>query len=308
MRTLLALCASATVLAAAAPALAQDPGSLTPAPAAGLSSKDWARTQGNRVGLEVDLWSASVNVFVFDISYFGLPITPVAQIELIDNLYLDVELPLGIGTLSFNDESAGGFALGNPTLGAHYAAPINDMISFYAGGTVSVTTLPDTGADDDRTAAAFTTSVTRAFYDFHRYAPESIPIRARGGVEIRILPYLYYRGELNPVFYIPLGGSEAAFFLEQGNEIEARMPMGFGGGLRLQEVFPLVVDADADPTTNDPGSDKIQTALEPFVAYEPARPGVFARLGLLIALDDRLGFGFDSGKVLTVRMAGGYKF
>lgn len=306
MRTLLALCASAIVLAAAAPALAQDPGA--PAPAAELSSKDWARTQGNRVGLEIDFWSASLNVFLFEISYLGLPITPVAQIELIDNVYLDVELPLGIGTLSFQDNSAGGFALGNPTVGAHYAAPIDEMISFYAGGTVSVTTFPDADADEDRAAAAFTTSVTRAYYDFHRYAPQSIPIRARGGVEIRILPYLYYRGELNPVFYIPLGGADAAFFLEQGNEIEARMPMGFGGGLRLQAVFPLAVEGDSDPTTSDPSSDKIQTALEPFVAYEPARPGLFARLGLLIALDEQLGFGFDSGKVLTVRAAGGYKF
>jgi hypothetical protein len=83
--------------------------------------------------------------------------------------------------------------------------------------------------------------------------------------------------------------------VEQGNEIEARTEGGFGGGLRLQAAFPL--------TNND----LVQTAVEPFVAYEPTS-GLYARAGFLIALDEQLGFGLDQGKLATVRLAVGGKF
>ena len=300
---------------AASPALAQEPpapGVVPAEPAA--DARAWTKSQNNRVGLEVDFWSARTELTFFDttigINYLGLPITPVAQIELIDKIYLDVELPLGLGFLSVDssepdagggdDDGGGGFLLGNPTLGAHYADSYNEQIAFFFGGSVSIPTIhgidSNDNDDEDRVAALAAVAPTRAAYDLHRFVPEAIPIRARGGAEIRILPWLYYRGDLAPVMYIPTGGQDVEFLIEQSNEIEARTPTGLGGGLRLQEVFTLTE------------GDDIQTALEPFVSYEPAPAGVYARLGLLMALDEELGFAFDQGKVLTARLAGGYKF
>jgi hypothetical protein len=57
----------------------------------------------------------------------------------------------------------------------------------------------------------------------------------------------------------------------------------------------------------------VQTALEPFIVYEPPFAGPFelplrARIGLLIALDDALGFGFDTNKVMTLRTSFGVRF
>ena len=54
-------------------------------------------------------------------------------------------------------------------------------------------------------------------------------------------------------------------------------------------------------------------ALEPFIVYEPPFEGPYelplrARVGMLIALDEALGFGFDTNKVLTARMALGVRF
>jgi hypothetical protein len=55
-------------------------------------------------------------------------------------------------------------------------------------------------------------------------------------------------------------------------------------------------------------ADLIQTAIEPFFSYEPTAPGVFVRAGFLVALDERLGFGFDEGKVATFKLAVGGKW
>ena len=98
-------------------------------------------------------------------------------------------------------------------------------------------------------------------------------------------------------FFVPLGGEDVEFIIEQGNEVEYLTDMGLGGGARLQLVFPL--------TTND----KIQTATELFGVYEaPEKSGAFVRVGFLLALDKQLGFGFDQGKVASLRLSGGYKF
>ncbi|EYF00980.1 hypothetical protein [Chondromyces apiculatus] len=294
MRTLVLAAAFALV---ATPALAQE----APAPADVERPSDthnWTRSQNNRVGLEVDLFSSSQKgrVFgeTFEFSSLGLPITPVLQLELIENLYLDVEIPLGYGSVSNNGDSTGGFVFGNPTLGAHYAAALSDSLTFHVGGTVSIPTIHD--PDEEQGIAASFSAITRAQYDIYRFIPESIGVRARGGVEVRILPYLYYRGDIAPTVFIPTGDDEAEILIDQGNEIEARSEGGFGGGLRFQASFLLTDD------------DLVQTALEPFVSYEPKPSGLYARLGMLIALDETLGFGFDEGKVLSGRLGIGYKW
>ena len=277
---------------------------LTPLAALAQEEQDtsWVKSQGNRVGLEVDLLSYGQSFFGTDITVLGLAFTAVAQIEIVDKIYLDAELPLGFGSLSIsnenNDDSESGFVLGNPTVGAHYADALKTdsglEIAYFFGGALSAPVIFD--PEDEAAIAVLANLPSRAYFDLHRFAPETLPIRLRGGAEIRILPYLLYRGDFSPVSYIPLDTGDFELVVEQGNEIEARTEGGFGGGLRLQEAFPL--------TDND----LIQLAVEPFVAYEPQAPGLYARAGFLIALDEGLGFGFDEGKVATLRLAVGGKF
>ena len=56
------------------------------------------------------------------------------------------------------------------------------------------------------------------------------------------------------------------------------------------------------------GASYAQTALEPFVGYEPPGAGFVARLGMLVALNSPLGLGFDKDKLTAVRMQVGGKF
>lgn len=264
----------------------------------------WVKSQGNRVGLEVDMFSSSQEttfIVPIEISILGLAFTAVGQIEIMDKVYLDAELPFGYGSFSISTEddedSESGFVLGNPTIGAHYADAMktdSDLeIAYFFGGTLSAPVIFDPGEEASVAVAANLQS--RAYFDLHRFTPEYLPIRLRGGAEIRILPYLLYRGDLGLANYIPLDSGDFEMVVEQGNEIEARTEGGFGGGLRLQAAFPL--------TNND----LVQTAVEPFVAYEP-ESGLYARAGFLIALDEQLGFGLDQGKLATVRLAVGGKF
>jgi hypothetical protein len=87
--------------------------------------------------------------------------------------------------------------------------------------------------------------------------------------------------------------------MEVHNEIEARAPIGVGGGMHLQGVFI------SDDPSND--NDAAQLAMEPYFVYEPIR-GFYARAGLLVALDSELGFGFNRGKVATIRIGLGGKW
>lgn len=306
MRGLTLLLTSA-VLLAGAPASAQEPAQPMPSdkrtPTEEVSVRDWARSQGNRIGLEMDFFGSSRDVVV--------SLTPVIQHELIPRLYLDAEVPLGLGFSSRD----GGFLFGNPTIGAHYAANVDDdRIALFTGISVSVPLDPDA---EGRADIPILLSYSRALYDAHRMAPGTLSIRERSGVEIRILRSLYYRGDISAVLYIPTGSNapfaiigwehslrgptgegEVGLFIEQGNELEARVPLGAGGGIRLQEVFTPM------------NEDLVQLAIEPFVSYDPPAPGLTMRLGFLVALDEELGFGLEEGsdKIATVRLAVGYKF
>jgi hypothetical protein len=275
--------------------------------AAGKADAPWAKSEGDRVGLELDLLARSnaddVDGIDAEVSSFGLTFTVVGQLRLLEKLHLDAELPLAFGSVSTSlsatangnpgyDESRSSFLFGNPTLGAHTTRRLSDDLVVFAGGTVSIPLLGG-APDGDAAGALQATQPARASFDVHRFADQRLPFRLRGGAEIRVLPELLYRGDLGALLTIPIGSVPADFYLEQGNELEYRRDSGLGGGLRIQEVFTLT----------DVG-DKVQTALMPFFAYahEPGTPGYYGRLGLLVALDERAGFGFDQGKVATLRL------
>jgi hypothetical protein len=283
LRSLFTAGACAVVLSIAAPAAAQH-GGWTP------------RTQGSRVGIDFGIWPTD------DIKTF--PFAIVGQFEVIRSLHIDFELPWAIAatTPEFGDGDSEAI-FGNPTFGLHYGGMISRRVGLYAGGTISIS--PHLDGDFDNAIVAVLATAANGYGDFHRYFPEYLFVRPRVGVEIQGAPFFYYRGDLVPMILGPIGegARDTEFIVETFHDFEFRAPMGVGGGFRLQGVFLATFDREFDDD-----DDTSQLAMEPFFAYEPPNGHFYARVGLLIALDEPLGFGFNEGKVATVRTSLGGKW
>ncbi|MBW2457484.1 MAG: hypothetical protein JRI68_23455 [Deltaproteobacteria bacterium] len=280
---------------------------LTPAAAQALEPSlmvdgvPWPRAEQNRIFLEHDIWPTSYAFYNVDVDQIALAWAVIGQFRVAENVYIDAELPWAFWTLWNDSASLEGFTLGNLTAGAHYAAGITEDIAFWAGARIAVPTMlmdpPGASEEDDNfaTMAAAGATASRSLADAHRFYPEHISMPVGGGIELRFADYFYYRGTVVPAFHFPVDGS-FEFYIDQVNEIEARAPMGFGGGLRIQEVFTLSEN------------DLVQLGMEPFIGYEPPGAGFIFRLGFMVALDESLGFGFDEGKVAAARIMLGGKF
>jgi hypothetical protein len=269
--------------------------SSAPAPAPPPGEEWTANAAQQRIGLEWDVFPTE-NVFVmaWDVGAHIRVAKEVFQPG--DSILVGARYAWSYYNASQNGFTIDQAAYGNPSVGARYTLPLDSVVpdlrvhgGFYF--TAPVLAEPDQVVG----IVAAVSSVTRAYFDAERLLPGAMTFRINLGAEYRILPNLYYRGDLNPVIWVPTGGGDAEFVLEQGNEIEYRFDFGLGAGLRFQEAFLL--------TNND----LAQLAMEPFVAYTPKGAGFYGRLGLLVALDDPLGFGFDRGKLATIRISGGYQ-
>lgn len=279
---------------------------LTAAGAAAAAEGPWVpKAQGSRVGVDFDWWPSRSSGLGTYTSH-SLTWDIIGQIQLARVVYLDFDIPLALCDRESPVAGDSTFVFGNPAIGAHWADTIHPKISVFAGGTLSVSTL----VSDDYFSAAdrldlyltrVVASANRAYADVHRFGADQFFIRARGGIEMRILPVLFYRAELVPILAVPISDAndDADFVMEVHNEIEARAPIGVGGGMHLQGVFI------SDDPSND--NDAAQLAMEPYFVYEPIR-GFYARAGLLVALDSELGFGFNRGKVATIRIGLGGKW
>lgn len=265
--------------------------SLSLASAGAASAAEWVpKAQGSRVVGELEWWPTDD----FNMVTMGV----VAQIRLHRVVYLDIDVPWAIAAPEVGDST---FVFGNPTVGAHWADSINEKLAAYAGGSLTVATMISDRGDlfdndyGDRYFTRLIATANRGYADFHRFLPEYMFLRGRGGIELQIVPVLYYRVELAPVVAIPIGDAadDAELFVDVHNEIEARGKSGVGGGLHLQAVFN---------TSNINAGDAAQLAVEPYFVYDPGR-GFYARIGSLVALDEPLGFGFKRGKVASLRVA-----
>jgi hypothetical protein len=275
---------------------------------ASAGEDDWTPTsQGNRVALDFNMLSTK--------HYLSLAWTPWAQISVTKEIAIDAELPFTYGSYSFDlglfgSVSRNAFIGGNPTVGAHYTLNLDRDIALHGGLAIAVPTNFSPSADAVLTGGL--AAEATAFYDGNRFAIGYVPIIIRLGGEIQIIPKVFYRGTLNPAFWIPVASTavgsvgpatisvdrDFAFFLEQGNEGFYRASFGLVGGLRFQQVFMFGKGIN----------DNVQTALEPFVGYDPEKGHFFARMGFLVALDNQLGFGFDTDKIATLRLQAGGKF
>lgn len=200
--------------------------------------------------------------------------------------------------------------IGNPVVGLLGGGKPADWVGMYGGAWIGIPTKPGFPGDADAAATAsqaLGTAFLRAGIQSHRFLPILVPLRFGVGAEFQLHPLVYLRTELAPQLNIPTEGGGGNMTLDHITDIEVLSPIGLGGGIRLQEYFTLV------DTPLYGGSDRAQVALEPFIAYEPPRQGdyavpIYARLGLLFALDDPFGFGFESGKIATLRTAVGARF
>lgn len=266
-----------------------------------LASAGDARAEGwqpiavqQRAGADLYWWSAKL----FG-SSFGL--VPFLQYGLTENVFLDAKLPLAANVNGPDDKTR--FGLGNPMIGAHYAVSTSSL-TWYVGGH---TNLPVLTLTDDITQQfpAATAGIAMVLHDVHLWTSYYLPVMAMGGVEIPASDAVMIRAELDPGVFIPLKDKLAAvnlankskvqFLYEARAEVEARAPSGIGGGGGLQFVHVPTADGD-----------NAQLAAEGFVGY--ASGDLFLRGGILLALDEPYGFGFDKGKVVTLHLQAGTRF
>ncbi|WP_437677403.1 hypothetical protein [Sorangium sp. So ce131] len=303
------------MLSSAAPALAQEE---RKPPITDKTKERWARTQGGRFAIEIDVLSsyqeqlAAVDddpdtVEVAESSRLGVAITAVAQYKIFAGLHLDAEMPFVYGSVSgrqstdlFGErfESRGEYSrffLGNPTIGLHYAGNLLPSLAVFGGISGTIPLHPQ--ASSGLRVSAVANFPARAYFDTHRVLLGHMSLRARIGTEIRLGQVLYLTHDLATQLSVPTRDEgNTKFVLEQGNEFEFRPFGNFGLGIRLQAAFPMS------------SSNSAQLAAEPFVGWEPSVKGSFTRVGALVALDDDLGFGLDPGKVATIRVALGSKW
>lgn len=261
---------------------------------------DWLpKAQGNRIGLDFDWWGSRIPG-VTDRTRSALAFGVVGQVRVARGVFLDFDIPwAGVAYEGSKDH----FAFGNPTIGAHWAAKVNENFSAFVGGSLTVSTLisgATTDVDADY-ATRYLAIEARSFLDAHRFLPDYFMLRARGGFEVNAGSVFFYRFEAAPLIAIPVGelADEAEVFFDLKNDFELRSRGGVGGGVSLNAVVLTSRFADRD--------DSAQASLEPYFVFEP-RKGFYAHVGTLIALDDPLGFGFDEYKVFTLRASLGGKW
>jgi hypothetical protein len=245
----------------------------------------------DQIGGDVYWWSAKRVG-----SSFAL--IPYLRYGLTGTLFLDVWVPFAANLDGPPDAGGGGppkgqsrFGLGNPTVGLHWAKTFGPL-TFYIGGRGSFPMIHAVKDADQAVATAFAADAM-ALYDAHFWAPY-FPASAFGGLEVHAGP-LFIRGQFDPGVWLPLESNQRAeLVLQARGEIEGRGRSGWGGGGALQLAHFPGLDGD-----------NAQSSIEGFGGYDNG--GLFLRMGLLLALDPPLGFGFDQGKVATLHFRiGGY--
>lgn len=243
----------------------------------------------SRAGGFIDLWPTK--------NTFGLWFGGEIQIGVTPKVFLDFSVS---GSYIDVDYGFGKFqhaAYGNPTFGVHYADQVKRNFAFFVGGMLTFPALHDPDAEVG-TAALFS-SPMRGYYDSDRFYTGRMAIRAMGGIEWEIARHWYFRAEARPLLSIQTrretdflaGTDDVIWFLEHAAEGEYRLDNGLGFGLRLQGVLI--------PQAND----AYQAMAEPFLALTPRSRGLYLRVGFPVALDRQLGFGFDDGRVATIRFS-----
>ncbi len=255
----------------------------------------------SRVALEYDYWShhLAAEDDRQEPRVAAMSWALVGQIGLPRGAFLDIELPFAYASRRTDSGSGSGATLGSVVLGAHRTVVRNAHIAGHFGGGISIPTMlldPPQGA---ALQVAELAKEARGMFDSQRFLVREGAWTFQGGFEWQIVSRLFLRMAFGHIFGIP----RLSQTLWQSNELEARARFGLGTGLRLQEVFTLL-DFDTPPNrprNSDP--DLGHVSVEPYLTYLPREAGLYARAGMLVAINPHLGPGVERGKVLTMRLS-----
>ena len=258
--------------------------------------KDWLpHFASSHAELDFEVWSTSRSTSLTWDAIFQVAVGDKEGVGA-----FDIDIPWAYST------GVGQAMIGNPTLGGHGGGVVAGIVGIWGGGSIGI---PTTTQDSSLESLAVNgeAAYVRALVNGHRFALAAVPVRAAFGVEVQIHPFVYFRTEFAPIFFLStIPNADVQVTMDQVNELEALSPIGLGGGVRFQEEFFFT-----EPLAT--AMDNAALALEPYIAYQPPQGGpygapVFARVGLLFALNKPLGFGFDRGKVASLRTAVGVHF
>jgi hypothetical protein len=239
---------------------------------------------------------------------FGLE----GSIGIEDLVFIDVDVPFGFGFFPGLDPGA---FFGNPSLGAHVAFGSEHVV----GSAGLRVTAPVNDGEFSSIESFVTSSVLlfgQAGYDLHRYIPSFFPLGLPLAFELLFEP-VAWRIEAAPILVIPIGSREVptpeqvraagleaevvplreAVLLQAATELAARADFGLLGGARFQALF---VASEGQASAEN----RTQLAVEPFVGFDDRQ--IFSRLGVLVPLDEPLGFADGEG-ILAVRSTVGVR-
>lgn len=248
----------------------------------------------NRAGITADLWPTRDN---FSTS-FGAEL----HLRAAPKLFLDLRYQGAFAHVGDAADAGDYLGFGNPIVGVHFADTPTHGFSYFIGGSIAAPLLQDPSTQVKN--AAFYGERNRGYYDADRFVLGHTAVRGSLGMEVQSLLPFILRGEVNPVVYIPTSDKYAAFpetraglpsgkagdtavTIEHALELELRADVGFGAGVRLQGVFM--------PTQND----MFQSVAEPFLQVVPKREGLYARVGVPVAIDPDLGLGLTGNNKLA---------
>jgi hypothetical protein len=252
----------------------------------------------SRAGAIVDLWPAKDNFS----TVFGAEL----QLRVARQAFLDFGYTGAFASIHDSLFDNGNFlAFGNPTIGAHFVGAAGPGFHFFLGGGLTMPALqePSTSVSN----AAFYGTRMEGYYNADRFVRGHMAVRAAGGFEWHPGGAFYLRGEVRPVMYVPTNDrypvladtrvdfpigrkGESQFMLEHAFEAELRSHVGLGIGGRIQGVWM---------PQND---DMAQLVAEPFVGMQPRRAGLYARVGVPLALDRDLGPAGERNKLIGVKI------
>ncbi len=230
------------------------------------------------IGADSSFWSSRP---------FGSTVSLVPMVEgkLGARSSLTFQLPLAFA--SDNDTSA---APGNPSLSVQFLLVNEGRTRFYLGGATAFPLLP-LADDDGLSSVAARANVATTYQTLPQWVNRHFFLGVLAGLEHKFDAPLFLRFQIDPFVALPLTKNAGGgfFYLRTKFEIEGRGSSGLGGGMALSGVV------------NSLANDTFQSAVDGFISYY--RPSVFLRGGLLLALDNPLGFGFDRGKVATLHFS-----
>jgi len=228
-------------------------------PPAGTSEKGIPVGQRGGISLETATMLITNDRGRYDGAVGASAVVLGTAIPLGDRTFLDARLPAGIVN--------GGTLIGNVSVGAHHILNVGKNSWITLGGGLGLPLV------SSRVDAIVIATYPQAFWNLHEFYPASVPIKFAFGYETHS-DWFGFRAYVEPVVMIAHNDNvDHQFAIQHAVEVQAGHT--FYGGLRLQGYLSPTFD------------DKYQLAVEPFVGVE--KKLLYARLGLMLQIDERLG-------------------